>query len=153
MRDWYWKNVFSNREGEWVMVGERLTMTDASSRGFERVAASCALGNDGVGVQRVPLAAPTSVASERTARRVDRRGSINSQSLLGRLSSQRSSMSLSLVSNAYLDEQSTKIQSKPVPWEVSPPHPLFAAKILICRIRDINVQDWSQRTSLLFSRK
>jgi len=31
-------------------------------------------------------------------------------------------MSLSLVSNAYLDEQSAKIQSKPVPWEVCPPH-------------------------------
>src|SRR6266568_5128335 len=27
-------------------------------------------------------------------------------------------MSVSLVSNAYLDENSTKIRSKPVPWEV-----------------------------------
>ena len=31
----------------------------------------------------------------------------------------RTSMSLSLVSNAYLDENSTKIRSKPVPWEAS----------------------------------
>lgn len=28
-------------------------------------------------------------------------------------------MSVSLVSNAYLDENSSKIRSKPVPWEVS----------------------------------
>lgn len=29
-----------------------------------------------------------------------------------------SSMSLSLVSNSYLEETSAKIRSKPVPWEV-----------------------------------
>ena len=78
MRDWYWKNVFSNREGEQVMVGERLTMTDASSRGFERVVVGCVVDNGGVGAQRVLLAAPTSVASERTTWRADRRGSISS---------------------------------------------------------------------------
>ena len=55
-----------------MMVGERLTMIDASSRGFERAAVGSA------GAQRMPLAAPTSVASERTARMADRRGSIRS---------------------------------------------------------------------------
>lgn len=30
-------------------------------------------------------------------------------------------MSLSLVSSAYLDENSAKIRTKPVPWEVWPP--------------------------------
>lgn len=78
MRDWYWKNVFSNREGERVMVGERLTMTDASSRDFERIAVSCAVDNGSLGARRVLSVAPTSVASERTARRADRRGSIRS---------------------------------------------------------------------------
>ena len=78
MRDWYWKNVFSNREGELVMVGERLTITEASSRGFERVAVGCVVDDCGVGARRVVLEALTSVASERTARRADRRGSISS---------------------------------------------------------------------------
>jgi hypothetical protein len=31
------------------------------------------------------------------------------------------SMSVTLVSNAYLDETSAKIRSKPVPWEVTKP--------------------------------
>jgi len=47
-------------------------MTDASSRGFERVAVGC----DNSGARRAVLAALTSVASERTPRRADRRGSI-----------------------------------------------------------------------------
>ena len=33
--------------------------------------------------------------------------------------SETSIMSLSLVSNAYIEETSSKIRSKPVPWEVS----------------------------------
>lgn len=60
-----------------MMVGERLTMTDASSRGFERVVVGCVTDNGGVGMWRL-LEAPTSVASERMARRADRRGSISS---------------------------------------------------------------------------
>lgn len=43
-------------------------------------------------------------------------------------------MSLSLVSNAYLDEQSAKIQSKPVPWEVSTHH-------LLTVVREIDLQN------------
>jgi len=53
------------------MVGERLTMTDASSRCFERVAV-------GGGGRRELLAAPTSVAKERTVQWADRRGSMSS---------------------------------------------------------------------------
>lgn len=39
-------------------------------------------------------------------------------------------MSASLVSNAYLDENSAKIRAKPVPWEVRTPSLL--ASLLIC---------------------
>ena len=53
-------------------------MTDASSRGFERVTVDCDVDSNGVGAPRVLLAVPTSVASERTARRADRRGNISS---------------------------------------------------------------------------
>jgi hypothetical protein len=53
-------------------------MTDASRGDFERVTVGCDVENNGVGARRVLLAVPTSVASERTARRADRRGSINS---------------------------------------------------------------------------
>jgi len=53
------------------MVGERLTMTDASSRDFERVTVGCDVDSNGVGARRVLLAVPTSAASERTARRGD----------------------------------------------------------------------------------
>ena len=49
-------------------------MTEASRRGFERAG----VGDGGVGARRVLLEAPTSVASVRTARRADRRGSISS---------------------------------------------------------------------------
>ena len=58
-----------------MMVGERFTMTDASSRGFERAAVDWVVDNGGVGAWRL-LEAPASVASERIARRADRRGSI-----------------------------------------------------------------------------
>jgi hypothetical protein len=52
------------------------------------------------------------------------RNIVVSRSQLRKLSSSPSvsTMSLSLVSNAYLEETAAKIRTKPVPWEVSSFH-------------------------------
>ena len=146
MRDWYWKNVFSNREGERVMVGERLTMTDASSRGFERVAVS------GVGAQRVLLAAPTSVASERTARRADRRGSISSPFWEGCPADAHPDVSLARLNSV----SGRTVRQNPVKaCALGSQFTSFVVsdQRLTRRIRDINAQGWLHRTISLFSRK
>ena len=53
-------------------------------------------------------------------------------------------MSVSLVSNAYLDDNSTKIRSKPVPWEVRTS--LITSSPLTSR-RDTSVRNLSPRRS------
>jgi hypothetical protein len=60
---------------------------------------------------------------------------------------QARSMAVSLVSNAYLDDNSAKIRSKPVPWEVNfiIGHPLTQAPYSMLRV--INVQVWSPSMS------
>ena len=135
-----------------MMVGERLTMTHASSRGFERVAVGRVVDNGGVGVRRVLLEAPTSVASERIARRADRRGSINSPfwedcpsdahpdvplTRLERISGR--TVRQNPVKACALGSQSTT--------------PIVCDPKLTRRVRVINAQDWLQRTSSPFSRK
>ena len=60
-------------------------------------------------------------------------------------------MSISLVSNAYLDDSSTKIRVKPVPWEVPehPPDPRSSYLYAGIHCRDTNVLDSSHRKSSL----
>jgi hypothetical protein len=145
MRDWYWKNVFSNREGERVMVGERLTMTDASSRGFERVAVGS------VGAQRVLLEAPTSVASERTARRADRWGSISSPFWEGCPADAHPDVPLARLNciSGRTVRQNT-VQACTLGSQ-------FTSSVVcdqgLTPCRDINAQDWLQQKNSLFSRK
>ena len=63
-------------------------------------------------------------------------------------------MSISLLSNAYLDENSARIRSKPVPWEVlafPPRHTPYLPTNPFCRV--INVQNSSLKRSWPSSRK
>jgi len=75
------EECLSNREGERVIVGERLTMRDVSRRGFERGG----VDNGDVDVWRNLLEAPTSVASHADSPEGGSLGSISSP-VLGRLS-------------------------------------------------------------------
>lgn len=65
-------------------------------------------------------------------------------------------MSISLLSSAYLDENSARIRSKPVPWEVftiPPMHTLYRPLIHNPYCRVINAQNSLHRRNWLSSRR
>ena len=134
------------------MVGERLTMTEASSRRFEHVAVGCAVEDGGVGAWRVLLAALTSVASERTAWRTDRRGSINSPFWEGFPPDAHPDVPLTYLKCIY----GRTVRQNPVKactlGSQSTPF-VFVNQKPMCRTRATNAQDWSPQTSSPFSRK
>lgn len=62
-------------------------------------------------------------------------------------------MSITLVSNSYLDENSAKIRAKPVPWEVRAVATSAETRLLTDVNRDTNAPDLSPPRSSHSSRK
>lgn len=75
--------------------------------------------------------------------------------LARRYSAPPPAMSVNLVSNVYLDENSARIKAKPVPWEVSIllSRSLSSPQVTEPLQRDISVQDWSPLRSLHSSKR